>query len=120
MLYAVAVAPAAGAAVPPPGVDALPPWSDPHAAMQQRGGSSLHHGNGPDITVPIPADGRQRFVIDTVAAYVLRDGPDFEQVRLCRLAALHMHFSCDLEPCVLEISALITSNTASYQTELLA
>mmetsp|Transcript_16329 Transcript_16329/g.48953 ORF Transcript_16329/g.48953 Transcript_16329/m.48953 type:complete len:1001 (+) Transcript_16329:302-3304(+) len=68
-----------GAAVPPPGVEAPPPWSDPHAAQQPRGGSSVHHGNGPDITVPLPADGRQRFVIDTVAAYVLRDGPDFEQ-----------------------------------------
>ena len=101
--------------MPPPGVDALPPWSDPHAAMQQRGGSSLHHGNGPDITVPIPADGRQRFVIDTVAAYVLRDGPDFEQVRLCLLpyclAALHMHCSCDLEPCQFEVWFLLTSNT---------
>lgn len=27
-----------------------------------------------------PTDDRLRFVIDTTAAYVLRDGPDFEQV----------------------------------------
>lgn len=37
---------------------------------------------GPDIEVVPPADDRLRFVIDTTAAYVLRDGPDFEQVRL--------------------------------------
>jgi Surp module len=36
---------------------------------------------GPDIEVVPPADDRLRFVIDTTAAYVLRDGPDFEQVR---------------------------------------
>jgi hypothetical protein len=37
---------------------------------------------GPDIEVVPPADDRLRFVIDTTAAYVLRDGPDFEQVGL--------------------------------------
>ena len=42
----------------------------------------LESAQGPDIEVVPPADDRLRFVIDTTAAYVLRDGPDFEQVRL--------------------------------------
>lgn len=36
-------------------------------------------GMGPDIHVLIPADPRQRFVIDAMAYYVLQDGCDFEQ-----------------------------------------
>ena len=35
-----------------------------------------------------PADDRLRFVIDTTAAFVLRDGPDFEQARLPGLPAV--------------------------------
>lgn len=37
-------------------------------------------GVGPDIEVIIPADQRQRFVVDAVAFYVMRDGTEFEQV----------------------------------------
>lgn len=36
-------------------------------------------GRGRDIEVTIPVDSRQRFVIDAVAFYVLRDGCAFEQ-----------------------------------------
>lgn len=35
---------------------------------------------GPDIDVQIPTDPRQRFVIDAMAFYVMRDGCEFEQV----------------------------------------
>lgn len=42
------------------------------------------HLQGPDIEVVPPADDRLRFVIDTTASYVLRDGPDFEQVAASR------------------------------------
>lgn len=44
---------------------------------------------GPDIEVVPPPDDRLRFVIDTTAAYVLRDGPDFEQVGVGMLAAAY-------------------------------
>lgn len=49
-------------------------------------------GVGPDIDVQIPTDPRQRFVIDAMAFYVMRDGCEFEQVgrqggRLCELYA---------------------------------
>ena len=44
-------------------------------------------GVGPDIPVVIPADHRQRFVIDAIAFYVLRDGCEFEQVRWPGLGA---------------------------------
>lgn len=37
-------------------------------------------GRGPDVEVTIPEDPRQRFVIDAVAYYVMRDGCEFEQV----------------------------------------
>ena len=36
----------------------------------------------PDVEVRIPEDGRMRFLIDAMAAYVLEDGCDFEHVRL--------------------------------------
>ena len=39
----------------------------------------------------MPADSRQRFVIDQTAAYVLRDGPDFEQVRILSISLSHTH-----------------------------
>lgn len=38
-------------------------------------------GVGPDIDVSIPGDARQRFIIDALACYVMRDGCEFEQVR---------------------------------------
>ena len=37
-------------------------------------------GRGPDIEVSVPEDARQRFVIDAMAYYVMRDGCEFEQV----------------------------------------
>ncbi len=132
--------------MPPPGVEAPAPWSDPHAAPDRRENEE-HHGTvspvgsmsaaplrtlwrwhafwglltdacavarptavassvwckllvkcvrpyrphglakkprfppqGPDIEVVPPADDRLRFVIDQTASYIMRDGPDFEQV----------------------------------------
>ncbi len=38
----------------------------------------------PDVEVQIPADLRQRYVIDSLAAYVLRDGTDIEQAVMTR------------------------------------
>lgn len=80
-----------GAAVPPPA--AAPGGADPFG----RGGPPCGRfgggrtgarkaevvGVGPDIDVQIPEDPRQRFVIDAMAFYVMRDGCEFEQV--CRL-----------------------------------
>lgn len=43
-------------------------------------------GVGPDIDVQIPSDPRQRFVIDAMAFYVMRDGCEFEQVGLADCA----------------------------------
>ena len=40
-------------------------------------------GVGPDIEVPIVEDLRERFLIDSLALYVLRDGCAIEQVRVC-------------------------------------
>lgn len=45
-------------------------------------------GVGPDIEVPIIADLRQRFILDSLATYVQRDGCAFEQVRSLVSAAL--------------------------------
>ena len=39
-------------------------------------------GVGPTIEVQIPTDPRQRFVVDAVAFYVMRDGCEFEQASL--------------------------------------
>lgn len=41
-----------------------------------------HRGVGSDIEVRIPADLRLRYVIDTLAVYVAKDGCEFEQVCL--------------------------------------
>jgi U2-associated protein SR140 len=41
-------------------------------------------GFGDDIQVAIPSDGRQRFVVDALAFYVLRDGAEFEQAVMAR------------------------------------
>ena len=38
----------------------------------------------PEVEVQIPADLRQRYVIDSLAAYVLRDGTDIEQAVMTR------------------------------------
>jgi hypothetical protein len=37
-------------------------------------------GVGPDLEVPIIEDLKQRFIIDSLATYVQRDGCAFEQV----------------------------------------
>jgi len=37
-------------------------------------------GVGSDVEVVAPQDARVRFIIDTMALYVLRDGCEFEQV----------------------------------------
>lgn len=68
----------AGAAVPPPGVEAPPPWTDPHAPEGR--GPEKHLGVGPDLRVVEPADERQRYIIDMLASYVLKDGCALEQV----------------------------------------
>lgn len=68
----------AGAAVPPPGVEAPPPWTDPHA--QEARSQDVHAGCGPDLRIMEPADERQRYIIDMLASYVLKDGCDLEQV----------------------------------------
>jgi len=56
--------------VPPPGVEAPLPWTDPEE----------HAGIGPPIAVAEPADERQRYIIDMLASYVIKDGCTFEQV----------------------------------------
>ena len=53
-----------------------------------------------------PTDDRQRFVIDQTATYVLRDGPDFEQVRVY---ALCMYTS------MIELKAANVEITMAYQ-----
>ncbi len=68
---------AAGAAVPPPGVEAPLPWTDPHAEERL---PEEHGGIGPPIAVAEPADERQRYIIDMLASYVIKDGCTFEQV----------------------------------------
>ena len=45
---------AAGVAVPPPGVDALHPWDDPHGPSERRGPEE-HRGVGADIEVGLHA-----------------------------------------------------------------
>eukprot|EP00891_Asterochloris_glomerata_P009463 jgi/Astpho2/9463/Aster-x1581 len=63
-----------GAAIAPPGFMAsnwdLPPPGEEYVE--------------PDVEVQIPADLRQRYVIDSLAAYVLRDGTDIEQAVMTR------------------------------------
>ena len=91
-----------GATVPPPAAaaaTALPPpsavYTDdrgvPRVAVGPAptpapapGGRQRPRGVGPDVDVQIPADARQRFVIDAVAFYVMRDGCEFEQVIMAR------------------------------------
>lgn len=62
-----------------------PPSTGSHAhprppASPRRAARRVVTGVGPDIEVEIPADPRQRFVVDAVAFYVMRDGTEFEQV----------------------------------------
>lgn len=64
--------------MPPPGVEAPPPWTDPHAAEGR--GPGEHVGVGPDLRVLEPADARQRYIIDMLASYVCKDGCALEQV----------------------------------------
>ena len=55
-------------------------------------------GVGPTIEIAIPSDPRQRFVIDAVAFYVMRDGTEFEQARPalpCRT-----HIAATRPPCL--------------------
>ena len=59
--------------LPPSTVHILPPPVHTHTPQEVV-------GLGPDIAVVIPPDPRQRFVIDAVAFYVMRDGCEFEQV----------------------------------------
>ena len=40
----------------------------------------MHAGCGPDLRIMEPADERQRYIIDMLASYVLKDGCDLEQV----------------------------------------
>ena len=65
--------------MPPPGVEAPLPWTDPHSADKRA--LEEHAGVGPDLPVAEPADERQRYIIDMLASYVLKDGCAFEQVR---------------------------------------
>ena len=64
--------------MPPPGVEAPLPWTDPHA--EERTVPEEHAGVGPPIAVAEPADERQRYIIDMLASYVIKDGCTFEQV----------------------------------------
>lgn len=57
-------------------------------APPRRAARRVVTGVGPDIEVEIPADPRQRFVVDAVAFYVMRDGTEFEQVALGWAAGL--------------------------------
>ena len=59
-------------------MEAPPPWTDPHA--QEGGSQDVHAGCGPDLRIMEPADERQRYIIDMLASYVLKDGCDLEQV----------------------------------------
>uniref|UniRef100_A0A6S8KMZ3 U2 snRNP-associated SURP motif-containing protein n=2 Tax=Dunaliella TaxID=3044 RepID=A0A6S8KMZ3_DUNTE len=54
------------------------PWSSGAERREQEKG--LHDGVGPDIEVPIIEDLRERFIIDSLALYVLRDGCAIEQL----------------------------------------
>jgi len=47
-------------------------------------------GVGKDIEVPIIGDLRERFIIDSLALYVLRDGCAIEQV-CCASRSVHVH-----------------------------
>lgn len=59
-------------------MEAPPPWTDPHA--QEGRSEDVHGGCGPDLRITEPADERQRYIIDMLASYVLKDGCDLEQV----------------------------------------
>ncbi|KAK9824009.1 hypothetical protein WJX72_006933 [[Myrmecia] bisecta] len=63
-----------GAAVAPPGSSSA--WAESLHGTRE----NVHQGVGPDIMVNIPADERVRFIIDSVAMYVLQDGCEFEQL----------------------------------------
>ena len=64
--------------MPPPGVEAPLPWTaDPHAEGRA---PEEHAGVGRPIAVAEPADERQRYIIDMLASYVIKDGCTFEQV----------------------------------------
>ncbi|KAK9835798.1 hypothetical protein WJX74_008275 [Apatococcus lobatus] len=70
-----ALAAAKGASFAPPGTAVSLPWAN----APQEAEKKLHDGNGPDIEIQIPTDARMRFIIDSMATYILQDGPDFEQ-----------------------------------------
>ncbi len=42
---------------------------------------------GPDIVVGVPSDSRMRFIIDSMASYVIADGCAFEQAVMTAQAA---------------------------------
>ncbi|KAF8062719.1 RRC1 [Scenedesmus sp. PABB004] len=46
---------------------------------------SVVKGTGPDIEVRMPGDARLRFVIDSLALYVLKDGAEFEQAAMMEM-----------------------------------
>ncbi|DBA82509.1 TPA: hypothetical protein ACH3X2_000737 [Trebouxia sp. C0005] len=68
------VAPARGATIAPPGAlaAALGPWGVP-------GSHDPNVPTVPDIEVGFPSDERIRYIIDTMAVYVMQDGCPFEQ-----------------------------------------
>lgn len=70
-----------GAAVPPPSTAAATRFRRNDIATAPAVAKEVV-GFGVDIPVIIPTDPRQRFVIDAVAWYVMRDGCEFEQVGL--------------------------------------
>ena len=59
------------------------PCDVPHALC-----GVCQQGTGPDIEVIVPLDARLRFIIDTMAVYVKRDGCSFEQVGAGRVHLL--------------------------------
>ncbi|PRW57019.1 U2 snRNP-associated SURP motif-containing -like isoform X1 [Chlorella sorokiniana] len=69
-----------GAAVPPPVADAAGRRIGKFGGGRTGARKEEVRGVGPDIDVQIPTDPRQRFVIDAMAFYVMRDGCEFEQV----------------------------------------
>ncbi|KAK9865024.1 hypothetical protein WJX84_002089 [Apatococcus fuscideae] len=77
-----ALAAAKGASVPPPGMAAPLPWAN----QPQESEKKPHDGNGPDIEIKMPADANMRFIIDSMAVYILQDGPDFEQAIMAEQA----------------------------------
>ncbi len=74
-------APGAAPAYKPPGAGHRP-WGSGFGPARQDDGGAGETGRGADVEVKVPEDARLRFIIDSMAVFVLRDGCPFEQLMM--------------------------------------